>query len=590
MPIDIQNFGGEAPSVANHSLPDHMATVAMNCRLGSADIRPCSRLRPDHSTAETAQSIYRHDGVWIEKPEAGWRFVPGPTSTSPQRLYLTAPNGGAHIWINGTDTRLGVVPPVAAPGVSASGGSGTAETRVYVWTCVSEHGEESAPSPASATVNALPGGTVALTGMATPAHVGYAAITKKRIYRSATGASGAAMYLFAAEIAADATTYSDTIPTSNLSEELPSLGWAMPPAGLKGLTVMPGGFLAGFVGREIRLSEPWQPHAWPDAYSHIIQHDIVQLASAGRTLFILTTGPVYYMTINDIAASVPDIMPGDVPCVSPTAVVSTPSGVVYASKDGLYIAVVGATSPVLMTRAFYSELDWQTMNPQTMFGAWHADQLFLFYTNAYGQRGGMIFDQITSDPDDGRAMLRFTDVVVDAATVVPDGRLLFVASDGSVSEWEGDSSMRMTATWASKEFVSGAPINFSAALVDAEYDFSADPSALQNELHRQFEVLLAMNGGRIGGAMGMSMVGMIPFASDMLGLVAPFFIPGQYVAYQVEFKIFGDGILRYTKTINNERPFVLPTGYLARKWIVQVSGSVAIKRIAVGQSMEEIYS
>jgi len=590
MPINIQNFSGEAPSVANHSLPENMATVALNCRLGSTDMRPCSRMRPDHSTADTMRSIYRHDGVWIERPDGGWRFVPGPTSTSPQRLYMTAPNGGAHLWVDEVETLLGVLAPAAAPAVSASGGAGTAETRVYVYTCVSSNGEESAPSPASVPVDVLPGGTVALTGLATPVHIGYAAITKKRLYRSATGASGEAMYLFTAEILASATTYSDMILTSDLGEELPSLGWAVPPDGLKGLTAMPGGFLAGFVGRELRLCEPWQPHAWPDKYAHIVQHDIVQLAASGRTLFVLTTGPVYYMTINDIDTSAPDIMPGDVPCVSATAVVSTPSGVVFASKDGLYLAVVGATSPVLITRMFYSELDWQTMNPQTMFGAWHADQLFLFYTNAYGQRGGMIFDQITSDPDDVAATLRFTDIMVDAATVVPDGRLLFVASDGYVSEWEGDSSMGMTATWASKEFVTGSPVNFSAALVDAEYEFSADPVVLADELHRQLEVLLAMNSGRIGGAIGMHMVGLVPFASDMLGLVAPFFDPGQVVGAQVEFKLYGDGILRYAHSVCNDMPFVLPSGYMARKWIVQVRSSVSVKRIAVGQSMEEIYS
>lgn len=563
-----------------------MATAALNCRLGSTEVRPCMRMAPDHALTSTVRSIYRHDGSWVEKADADWRFCPGPFTTDPQRPYLTDPAGGAYLYVNGTQTKLGVVAPTTGPTCSASGGSGTAETRVYVYTMVSIHGEESAPSDPSDNLTCLPGCTVSLSAMTSPTNTVYAAYDKKRIYRSIVGASGASGYFFVDEIDASATTYSDTLTSAELGEELPSEGWAVPPSDLTGLTAIPGGFFAGFSGREVRMSEPWNPHAWPDKYSHVLQHDIVQLGVSGRILFAMTKGSVYFITLNDIDAAVPEMMPGDIPCVSAGSVVSTPLGVVFASKDGLYLVGPGYASPQLLTRGFYSEQDWQTMNPDSMFGAWHADQLFMFYSNAYGQRGGMIFDNIITE----KPVLRFTDTAVDAATVVPDGRLLFVAAEGFVNAWEGDASFGMEATWASREFVAASPINFSAALVDAEYDISMDPIVLANELSRQLDVITDIHAGRIGGALGADMVGMVPFASDWLGVMAPFFDPDQYTGQTVEFKIWGDGVLRYTRTVSDDRPFALPAGYQARRWVVQTKGTANIRRIAVGESATEIYS
>lgn len=54
---------------------------------------------------------------------------------------------------------LGVTPPVLQPSVSVVGGSGSSETRAYVTTFVTQWGEESAPSPASAVTTGYINGT-----------------------------------------------------------------------------------------------------------------------------------------------------------------------------------------------------------------------------------------------------------------------------------------------------------------------------------------------------------------------------------------------------------------------------------------------
>src|SRR5688500_11742327 len=45
---------------------------------------------------------------------------------------------------------LGVAPPVSKPTVTPGGGTGSSATRAYVYTFVTQWGEESRPSPASA--------------------------------------------------------------------------------------------------------------------------------------------------------------------------------------------------------------------------------------------------------------------------------------------------------------------------------------------------------------------------------------------------------------------------------------------------------
>jgi len=60
---------------------------------------------------------------------------------------------------------LGVTPPTVAPTVTPSGGVATNESRAYVYTLVTQWGEESAPSPASTIATGHPDGTWTISGM-----------------------------------------------------------------------------------------------------------------------------------------------------------------------------------------------------------------------------------------------------------------------------------------------------------------------------------------------------------------------------------------------------------------------------------------
>jgi hypothetical protein len=125
---------------------------------------------------------------------------------------------------------------------------------------------------------------------------GYTA-THRRIYRSVSGT-----YLFVAEVTAATTSYTDSVSAEDLGEEIPSLTWLPPPATLKGLTNLPNGIMAGFVGRDIYFCDPYHPHAWPIAYNQTVDYPVVGLGRMDTTLAVLTTGTPYFLQRRAITA------------------------------------------------------------------------------------------------------------------------------------------------------------------------------------------------------------------------------------------------------------------------------------------------
>jgi hypothetical protein len=55
------------------------------------------------------------------------------------------------------------------------------------------------------------------------------------------------------------------------------------------------------------------------------------------------------------------------------------------------------------------------------------------------------------------------------------------------------------------------------------------------------------------------------------------------------FKLYADGVLKFTKQLYTNRIFKLAGGYRGQKWIVSLTGNVAkVQRVDVGTSVEEI--
>jgi hypothetical protein len=181
--LKVIAFQGEVPRTSARLLSEGQAVEALNCKITSGRLDPLRGLLLTNTSllADTIQSMYRYKFgaqlnwlVWdvstdvVRSPTAqdalGRLFYTGdgePRMTT----YADAISGGgpypAGFFV------LGVVAPATAPTVAVTGGTGTAETRAYVTTFVTQYAEESAPSP-SALGTGNTDGTWTISGLASP--------------------------------------------------------------------------------------------------------------------------------------------------------------------------------------------------------------------------------------------------------------------------------------------------------------------------------------------------------------------------------------------------------------------------------------
>lgn len=192
--ITIRGFRGEIPRTSPRLLQPNQATRARNIKLTSGRLDPLPEtLRTTTPGLTGIKSMFRYrcidvtgqvlDNwlVWNTDVDA----VESPLSNDTQgKVYfssedfeprmsaysaaISGPPPYPHSWYV-----LGVTPPIVAPGVSVAGGTGATEARAYLYTFVTQFGEESAPSPVSAVVTGFTNGTWNLSGMqAAPANTG----------------------------------------------------------------------------------------------------------------------------------------------------------------------------------------------------------------------------------------------------------------------------------------------------------------------------------------------------------------------------------------------------------------------------------
>lgn len=471
----IRQFSGISPKTNPRLLANNQAQVAVNCTVQSGTLVPLKTNLAVLTLPKTGtiRTIYRF-GQDVESDAQYWfhwtedvDVVRGPIFNDTQeRTYWTgqgvpkitdnsiALSGGTQYPMN--SYTLGIPAPADAP-IAIVSGTGTTgaitETRLYVETFVSPWGEESAPSDASNAVDVIVGQSVGLTLASLPTgsyNLGSGAL--RRIYRSVAGTSGTP-YLFVAELAIATTNYTDTKTADQLGEQLPSLTYAMPPAALSGLVAMPGGVMAGFVGRDLYFSEPYKPHSWPVNYSMTVDYEIVALGVFDTTLLVLTEGNPVLVSGSD--PSNYTMVKADIPqaCVSKRSVVDIGGGVAFASPDGLFM--IGGGNSRNLTEAHFSRKEWQALRPSELSG-YLIDGRYI----GFNSTSGFILDLMTGDLEtlDWTASAGFYDPIRDALFLVVNGRDLVKFDSGTSNS---------VTTWKTKEIYSPTAMNYSAGRVEA---------------------------------------------------------------------------------------------------------------------------
>lgn len=469
--IKLEGFQGLIPRSSDRLLPPMAATEADNAKLLNGEVRGFRALREEAdfsagsvTPVSKAFRVVDDAGVnpdtWLTFDNRDVDVARSPIVNDTYDRYYWAGDGApkmnsyARIYAGSAEYLLGVPTPANAPAVTPP--AGTDETRAYVYTFVTEFGEEGPPSPPVVVTGDA--GTWALTGIDTTvpnqASRAFGTGAKVRIYRTVTGGTSANFY-YVDEIDFGVGVYNDSVSTTTVAANnlLESAAWVEPPSDLEGFVVMPNGYLVGWKGRRLVFSEPYRPHAWPAAYELSTEFPIVGLVVWGSTLVIGTQSQPYFgqgTTPNSFTMQKLDAVE---PCLSRHGMVATTAGAYYPSINGLILA--NSSGAKVITQDILTNEEWETYSPSTIFAA----QLGLQYIAFNSATTGFIFN-----PTEPQTKLVELSGFADVDGIETDnysGNVLLLSNDRAWN-WDPAASERLSWQWQSKKIQTPEPYNFGA--------------------------------------------------------------------------------------------------------------------------------
>lgn len=360
------------------------------------------------------------------------------------------------------------------------------EERVYLYTFVDEYGLESSPSAPSAVTAGATDGKWTLTGYPTavpamPAGKVYPAVVAVRIYRTVVGTtSGATFYRIYEYLLpvpnTDPGHFDDVWPDVTVAQNvtLQSTAWLPPPAGLDGLTAMPGGMLVGFTGNTLHFCEPNRPHAWPAGYDISVRYPIVGLALWQSTLMVLTSGYPSSGSGNMPSNFTLSQVQVAEPCIARGSIVTDLLGVYYASQNGLVmLSYYGMQNQTLST---FSKNIWlRDFNARSIVACRHRAQ-YLALTrpgDTSGRPGGAgpPLGFLIDYTEARMGVVRLSNLAT-ATSVWNDVTTgdAYLCANQKVYRWDSPAMPSMVWRWRSKKFAQIAPTNIGACQVTLSED------------------------------------------------------------------------------------------------------------------------
>lgn len=312
----------------------------------------------------------------------------------------------------------------------------------------------------------------------------------------------------------------DDFDSRKLTTNLVSDEWIAPPEDLQGLTVIQNNILAGFVRNSLYLSEPDEPHAWPEAYIKVLDVDIVAVrALSGIGAVILTTRQPYILTGSDPATMTLQKVDALYPCVSARGAVSMNYGVLYPTYEGM--ALYSPSGGIRLASAQLHDGDsWVTaLDPTTLVGVYYDNSYFASHDN-----GSIVYSY---DPQGGGSLVTCDTIFTAAYNDAINGSVYLASGTaGNIYKWDDSTQPLQTAEWKSKRLVTQDYNNLGAARVKADYTGSPD----------------------------------------------------------VTFTLWADGVEVYSSPVYNDQVFRLPRGYRADTFEVAIESNARIRSIHLGQA------
>jgi hypothetical protein len=391
----------------------------------------------------------------------------------------------------------------------------------------------------------------------------------KRIYRAVTTTANADYY-FVREIPVATTSTTDNAG-ANIGAPIQTSTWFMPPAGLQGITSHPSGAMVGFVGNQVCMSVPSAPYAWPIANQSTVNYPVVNVGVFDNTVVVGTQGTPYVMQGTDPSTMYATQVGENWPCLSKRSLVDFGFGVAYAAPQG--VVMVSGSGPQILTNDFYTAIEWAAVVPTTVIAAAYDGRYYARYTKSSGAGGMMVLDL--------RNPIGVTHLDIDPSEIWSDPvtSKLYVTVGSDIQEWDADLSLRMTATWQSKEYLMATPLSLGVAKVEADFAGSSAEEvaiiAANAATQASNAALIAANG--TGGSVGGASLGAYSWGGSAVRAV-------NNPSTQITFELYANGSLYYSTPVGHSNVFRLPSGEKYYRWSVRVITPVAIKSILLAET------
>ncbi len=657
--LTITRFGSLAPRVSPRELPAGAATTAINADVKSKDLRPIKPVQPVIAVSGGVPvSAYRAEWNGSEK----WRtwtkdvdVVRAPLSVETEaRFYWSGdgePRYATFTEFGATEYRLGLpylTANIAGPNVAVTGGTGPTETRSYLYTFITELGEESAPCRPSDPVTGNFDGTWAISSIS-PAPVNSGSIASAS-YDAVSGTTsvttldahwlsvGDEVVLNGSTVSVTSSTYPATFVVQGDYSTATTWSRAVPWR-LTNLKLR--------IYRTIGTSADWQlvdeiapATSYNDTKStasqimgdSLVSNDYEPPPAQIRGFGILPNGVLfgfYGTTVYLSDPYQPHAFPlnnqysvdfpivglasfGNSICIategntyvldgaSPSSATLRKVGTVWPCKSkrsviglstgAVYASDVGMiyvsdADSVVWTKDYYTEFEWADLVPTTMISAISKNQLFIQYTTS-SKTGILVFDFVE------RTLME-----LDFSAFGLLGTLqfihhdlrngeLYLITDVAAHQYDASVGAAVSYEWISSEMESPKAVTMSAMRCAFDSTLSeADIAAI----NAQNAAIQASNSSLLTNYDGHGGFSGFAFGSEMFS--GSNFQPLISTTDSLTVELMADGRTKASVSLSlgdTDEILRIPTGYRGRIWKVRIVGTMRVKSIEFASNPLEI--
>ena len=334
---------------------------------------------------------------------------------------------------------------------------GPVDTRAYVVTMVNQWNEESEPSP-PVVVSPTYVQSVILS-FVTPSFSEYVPCNKFRVYRSIANGNYLSVTESPQTFTSTSWSYEDAVLTVKSTDAvLASIGWDLPPASLKGLTLLPNGFFAGFSGDTMYFSEPYRPWAWP--YSLSFPVPLVGMRAIENSLVATTNSYPYLVSGTHPSAMTQAQLTASQAGISDHGMCLVGNSVAYISNDGLAV-VSGYNVDFSMSQQLWTREVWKAR-----FGGILSDMELAYHDGALvcGTASAGKMWEIRLDSEGGGNLTSLSSVS-DALYVLPASDQLYLVQGQNLMQYNG-SAVSPSYEWWSKDYILPKPTVLTSGFIN----------------------------------------------------------------------------------------------------------------------------